>query len=269
MKKLKATIFILVYNNADELETTVNSVFNQTIHEDAEVIISDDGSNNYDTKILERYANYLRGRYENVKINVNEKNIGTVKHLNRVFEMAEGEYLISCSSGDRFYSSTTARDIVDYLDRTGQMIVTTRRVDLFSNGKSKLRPGNWVGFLLKHNPKKLLNYMIRKKNVLSGCCTFYNKRLFVEQGYHDENYHLVEDYPYYVKLLRKGVTIGWMKEPTIIHSIGGVSTGNIHPSIYKDIEFLREDLYKAKDEFDVKTEKFLEKCHQNKHPEEM
>lgn len=266
-KTIKATIFILVYNNANELETTINSVFNQSINDEAEVIISDDGSTNYDIEILEKYANYLRGRYKHVTVNVNEENVGTVKHLNKVFKMAKGQYLFSCSSGDRFYSGTTVEETIGFMEKKDLMIVTSKRVDVYDNGKSRVRPGMRVGWWLKRNPKKLLNYMIRKKNVLSGCCTFYKKELFEQYGYHDERFHLVEDYPYYVNLLRKDVTIGWLASPTVYHSIGGVSTGKVHPSIYSDIELLRDDLFEVKDEFDEKTEAFLVECYDKKHLE--
>ena len=78
--------------------------------------------------------------------------------------------------------------------------------------------------------------MICKKNVLSGCCTFGAKELFETYGYYDEAYHLVEDYPYYVMLLRKKVPFGRANYPAIVHGIGGVSTGKVHPSIYKFLE---------------------------------
>ncbi|MDE6744114.1 MAG: glycosyltransferase [Lachnospiraceae bacterium] len=236
-KKPTVTIYILVYNNAEELPATIESVLKQT-YLDAEVILSDDGSQNYDVNILEQYAAALRKKYGQVRININEKNVGTVKHLNRVLRMADGKYLISCSSGDIFAKEDTVEKIVRTFEQKKTLLLTTRRMDVAS-GKKKVRPSVLVGMLLKFAPNMVLDYMIRKKNVISGCCTFYQKKLFETYGYFDERYHLVEDYPYYVMLLQKKVRFGWSGMVSIHHRIGGVSTGRVHPSIYKDIELMR------------------------------
>lgn len=236
-KKPTVTIYILVYNNAEELPATIESVLKQT-YMDAEVILSDDGSQNYDVSILEQYAAALRKKYGRVRININEKNVGTVKHLNRVLRMADGKYLISCSSGDIFAKEDTVEKIVRTFEQKRTLLLTTRRMDVAS-GKKKVRPSVLVGMLLKVAPNMLLDYMIRKKNMISGCCTFYQKKLFETYGYFDERYHLVEDYPYYVLLLQKKVRFGWSGMVSVHHRIGGVSTGRVHPSIYKDIELMR------------------------------
>lgn len=236
-RKPTVTIYILVYNNAEELPATVASVMKQT-YADAEVIISDDGSQNYDVSILERYAAELRKKYGQVRINLNETNVGTVKHLNRVLHMAEGTYLISCSSGDTFAGEDTVEKIVSAFQRQKTLLLTSRRLDVTPK-KEKVRPPALTGLLLKAAPGMLLDYMVKKKNVISGCCTFYQKELFERYGYFDERYHLVEDYPYYVMLLQKKVRFGWSAMVSVRHRMGGVSTGRIHPSIYKDIELMR------------------------------
>lgn len=236
-KKPTVTIYILVYNNAEELPATIESVMKQT-YPDAEVILSDDGSQNYNISILDQYAAVLRKKYGRVRININEMNVGTVKHLNRVFGMADGKYLISCSSGDVFAKEDTVEKIVGEFEKKKTLLLTTRRLDVMP-GKKKVRPFALTGILLKFAPDILLNYMVRKKNVISGCCTFYQKELFETYGFFDEKYHLVEDYPYYIMLLQKKVRFGWSSMVSVHHRMGGVSTGRIHPSIYKDIELMR------------------------------
>lgn len=238
------TIFILIYNNAGELPATIDSVMQQT-YANAEIILSDDGSKNYDTKILEEHAETLRKKFRQVKVNINEQNVGTVKHLNRVLKMAEGKYLISCSAGDCFAGNNTVEKIVRLFEKKNCMILTTRRDDV-GNNRKKQRPSYLVGIALNLCPGRLLDYMINKKNVISGCCTFYRKDLFEKYGFFDEQYFLVEDYPYYVMLLQKKVRFGWSGMVSIRHRMGGVSTGKVHPAIYQDIERMRENLKNSK-----------------------
>ncbi|HOO79678.1 MAG TPA: glycosyltransferase family 2 protein [Lachnospiraceae bacterium] len=259
-KEPLVTIFVLIYNNPDGLKTTVDSLLNQT-YRNAEILLSDDGSTKYDTAILEDYAKRLRKKYHQVRVNVNDKNVGTVRHLNKVFQMAKGEYLFSCSSGDRFHSNTTVECLVEAFLRKNALIITTRRYDVDKELHHRMKPFILVGMALRLAPRKLMNYMVRKRNLLSGCCTFYRKELFEQYGYHDEDYFLVEDYPYYIDLLRRNIRINWSPLVTIDHEIGGVSTGKVHPGIYRDIELLREKLYPIRSEFDRSTRVFLEKCH--------
>lgn len=236
-KKPTVTIYILIYNNAEELSSTIESVMGQT-YMDAEVIISDDGSRNYDVSILEQHAAELRKKYGQVRININKWNLGTVKHLNKVLKMAEGKYLISCSSGDTFARKDTIEKIIRAFEKKKTLLLTTRRVDVMA-GEKKVRPLALVGLLLKFAPGLLLHYMLNKKNVISGCCTFYQKELFERYGYFDEQYRLVEDYPYYLMLLQKKVRFGWSGMVSIRHRMGGVSTGRVHPGIYYDIETMQ------------------------------
>lgn len=261
MKNKKLTIYILVYNNSDGLEYTINSVMEQDIA-DAEIIISDDGSTNYNLTLLDEYADRLRSKYSRVIVNVNEKNLGTVKHLNKVFSMATGDVLITCSSGDAFANKESVASIVDAFDKTDNLIITSRRIDRYPDHDKK-RPSQLLGLLLAFWPKKLMNYMIRKKNLISGCSTFYRKEIFDKYGILDERYHLVEDYPYYINLLRKGVKIGFLNKAVIVHTMGGVSTGKIHPSIYNDINLMRKDLLECQNEFDKATREFLNSCGKN------
>ena len=61
------TVFILVYNNESGMRQTIDSVISQT-YENIQVIISDDGSNNYDNDTLSVYADELKKKYSNEKI---------------------------------------------------------------------------------------------------------------------------------------------------------------------------------------------------------
>lgn len=253
------SILILVYNNIDGLERTVNSVLAQT-YSSAEIILSDDGSTNYDTSRLTQYADRLRERFPKVILNCNPVNVGTVKHLNRVIAMAEGKYLFNCSSGDQFYDSHTVENLTLQMEAAGASWITGQRMDVYPGGRKKRRPGFLTGFAIKYLPGALLNYMVKKRNVLSGSCTFPSKALFEAYGPYDEAYHLVEDYPYYVMLLQERQMPLWYAKPVIVHEIGGVSTGRVHPSIYKDIEKMREKLLQNPKGLWPGTIAFLRQC---------
>ncbi len=256
MKPL-VTIWILIYNNAKELEETVASVKAQD-YDALEVILSDDCSREYDAALMERYAESLRERFANVRINHNEENLGTVAHINKVIGLSKGKYYISCCSGDRFCSADTVSKVVARMEAGQEKVLACRRVDVYPDGRRKVRPPRWLGAALRFAPGWLLNYMIRKRNLLSGCCTFCSKAVFEEYGLHNTEYRLVEDYTYFVKLLQLGVRIGFTPLAVVEHGIGGVSTGKIHPMVLNDIERFRDKLLESPVGLDAKTICFLE-----------
>ena len=249
------SIWILMYNNAVELDDTVDSIVSQD-YPNAEVIFSDDGSKVTDTEKVERLAEKVRSRGYAAKIFFNKENVGTVAHINSVIDRSEGKYFVSCCPGERFHTSGTVSSIVKEMERNKSLMMTSRRLDVYPD-KIKKRPSVMLGIALKICPKALAGYMVRKRNLISGCCTFESRELFEKYGKYDTSYRLVEDYPYVVDLLRNGVRIDFMNCVTVEHTIGGVSTGNIHPAVIKDIEHMREVLKADRHGLPKSTIKYL------------
>ena len=250
------SIWILMYNNAAELENTVESVVSQD-YPNAEVIFSDDGSKVTDPDKVERMAQKVRDRGYATKIFFNKENMGTVAHINSVIDRSDGKYFVSCCPGERFHTPGTVSAIVNAMEKKKSLMMTSRRLDVYPD-KVKKRPSPMLGIALSLCPKMLAGYMIRKRNLISGCCTFENRELFEKYGKYDTSYRLVEDYPYVVDLLRNGARIDFMNCVTVEHSIGGVSTGNIHPAVIKDIEHMREVLKKDPHGLSKRTVKYLD-----------
>jgi GT2 family glycosyltransferase len=232
---MKTTVLFLSYNNFDEAAVTVDSLMKQS-YTDAEIVLSDDASTKDHAGLIYEAAERLRGHFKNVRVNINEKNMGTVAHMNRLFKEIDNGCIIFCSPGDAFPHADTIANIVKRFEEGGELVITGQRSDI-SGGKKKTRPGALVGAALKCCPKLLMNWMIRNRNLISSCCTAYTKELFEKYGYLDEDYRLLDDFPFIISLLQRGVKIGWTPEVFLEHSMGGgVSTGEeIHPVILKDL----------------------------------
>ena len=249
------SIWILMYNNASELEETVDSVISQD-YSNAEVIFSDDGSKVTDPDKVEAMAEKVRNRGYATKIFFNKENVGTVAHINSVIDRSDGKYFVSCCPGERFHKTSTVSSIVKAMEKKKSLIMTSRRLDVYPD-RVKKRPSPLLGIALSLCPKALAGYMVRKRNLISGCCTFENRELFEKYGKYDTSYRLVEDYPYAVDLLRNGARIDYMNDVTVEHSIGGVSTGKVHPAVIQDIEHMREVLQKDPHGLSKGTVKYL------------
>ncbi len=232
---MKVTVLFLSYNNFDEAEVTVASLMKQS-YTDAEIVLSDDASTKDHAPLIYAAAEKLSTHFKNVRVNINEENMGTVAHMNKLFKQIDSGYIIFCSPGDAFPGEDTIANIVRDFEKSGCLLITGQHKDI-SADRVKTRPGALTGAALKLCPRLLMNYMICRHNLISSCCTAYSTELFKRYGYLDEDYRLLDDYPYYIYLLQRGVRFAYTNEVFLEHSMeGGVSTGDeIHPLILKDL----------------------------------
>ena len=87
------TIVIPSYNHADFIERAIESVFNQT-YKNIEVILIDDGSTDSTKTRVEK----LQKKFSFQAIF--QENIGLSATLNKLIDMASGEYISVCSSDE-------------------------------------------------------------------------------------------------------------------------------------------------------------------------
>ncbi|MCH9614496.1 MAG: hypothetical protein SP1CHLAM54_15430 [Chlamydiia bacterium] len=89
------TVCLSNYNHAKYLEERIPSVL-ESMPEDAEFIITDDGSTDASVQILKR----LQKRDQRIKLRLNAKNQGVISSVNAMLEIAKGEYISFISSDD-------------------------------------------------------------------------------------------------------------------------------------------------------------------------
>lgn len=89
----RVTVRMSAYNHEKYVEQAILSIVNQT-YQDFELIVIDDGSRDRTPKILERLSNEYGFRYER------QENMGVVRTINKIAQMARGEYFTGCASDD-------------------------------------------------------------------------------------------------------------------------------------------------------------------------
>ena len=97
----------------------------------AEIILSDDGSTKYDTSELNKYAEELKKVFADVRININEQNVGTVKHLNKIISMDKND-------------KTKVENLVKGLKKQDFLA----NVNLFNLKQSLIKPNNLISSFL-------------------------------------------------------------------------------------------------------------------------
>lgn len=97
MKEIKVSIIVPVYNTKKEyLKECLNSLVEQTIKDDIEIIVIDDGSTNIECiKICGEYAE----KYSNLRV-IHQKNQGLGKTRNNGIKIAKGKWIMFVDSDD-------------------------------------------------------------------------------------------------------------------------------------------------------------------------
>ncbi|BDM62764.1 hypothetical protein NFHSH190041_02160 [Shewanella sp. NFH-SH190041] len=234
------SIIVLTYNNWKLLNNALTSISNQKAENyNIEVIISDDGTNDFDVNYVIEMLKTLK-LYDITKIIINKNNLGTVKSFNNAIKSATGNIIIPLSADDFFYNEISLNKIVEFFKKNPSTLIATSLQVPFDEDREYAPLIQKKHYNLFENNNKLLRHITIKRNIISGASTYYRKELFSKYGYFDESYRLLEDYPFYLKILSNGESIGLIKEKTVKYRKGGVSTGNIiHPQLDIDLRKAR------------------------------
>ena len=226
MRKIKKiSIITLTYKNWRLLDRAINSVRLQVIENKYEVeyFIVDDGTEDFDqTQVKSNLINFPYKHH----IFINHKNIGTVKSFNRALLKTSGELIIPLSADDEFYDENVVNDIVTHFENTNNLIITGIRIPI-TLGKEL------EGFPLirdRHlfsDRDALLNRIALRGNIISGASTYYHRKIFDQIGLFDENYRLLEDFPFYLKALRNDIDIELYERKTIKCGMKGISSNGV------------------------------------------
>ena len=103
-----------------KLVRTLNSIVAQK-NVDFEIIIADDGSDNYDEMFYRDY--FSSHSFCNYRFSRLIKNGGTVNNLLCALELAHGDYVYCISPGDLLYDETTLSDLLAFIKKKGSEIV--------------------------------------------------------------------------------------------------------------------------------------------------
>ena len=224
------SVIVLCYKNFQYIYEAIASVLSQE-YPKLELLISDDGSSDFPKEELDAYVQmHRRENIISVKFNHNEKNIGTVKHLNRAVGLTTGEYVMSLSADDVIEDSAGVMRYVEGLEARSDADILMAQTAMYNEDMDELQyyfvqPHIRDLLLGKQNDDQLLNELVQHA-YLPSVSTFFKKTFFEKYGKFDESYDLVEDWSLHLRLAREHIPIVYLDFPSIRHRSGGVSHGN-------------------------------------------
>jgi len=211
--KPKITVITVVYNGADTIKETIESVINQT-YANIEYIIIDGSSTDGSRELIEGYNAHLTQF-------ISEPDEGIYDAMNKGIDLATGEWLLFLNSGDTLFNSNTLELVFQREIATKSIIYGA--VSLNSSHKV-LRPMRFTKFNL----------------IIWGTRVLCHQSIIVRRdivSHYNTKYELKGELDWYFKLLdsTNKSEREIMHEPICTYQLGGIGEQRIYRNVWEHI----------------------------------
>ena len=224
------TILVVSYNNFNYIFETLDSIFEQT-YNNIQLIISDDASSYFDKDILQSYINKkVHPGIKEIIINVNDVNMGTVRHIEKLHKMATGELITVIAADDKYADKCAIEWLVnEYNSYEGKVPIITSLLAMSDSKLKKIKSiftsPEQVQLINSANLNKLFEEMAYHCFIPSSG-TIVKKAIYDKYGSIADKYTYVEDWSSHLIWVRNGELMRCVNKVTVLHRDGGISHGN-------------------------------------------
>jgi len=218
------SVLVLSYNNLNYMNECLSSILQQN-YPNIEIIVSDDFSTDYKKEDIEQFINdNKKDNIVNYVINQNSSNLGIVKNLNKAIGLATGNYFINIACDDVLYDSEVISSIVNYFRDTNYLVLAGYVAQFDEQLKECLMTTPTWQYIKYTFGNSIDCYkQLCAGNFIPSPGVSYKRELINRYGMYDEEYRLLEDYPRWLYLTRKGCSIGFLQQYTVKYRKGGIS----------------------------------------------
>lgn len=170
-----------IYNSADYLKKTINSIINQT-YQNWELIAIDDCSSDDSYQIVKSFSH----QDSRIKVYRNQKNLGICGNRNVGISHATGQYLAFCDDDDLFNPNLLQDNVailkknpqIDMLKFGRELISVNNNNQIFKKNATKME----ITGLIKGEKKYDKYFLIRQSDILYNLWNgLYRKELLIKE----------------------------------------------------------------------------------------
>ncbi len=236
------SVAIVCYNNANLLKDCLDSILIQN-YPAIEIIVADDKSNDFDAEKIKGYIEANKTDcVKSVSVYQNEVNLGTVKNVNTVISKTTGKYIKVIAADDKFHDENVLQKAKDALTKSKAGIIVG---NVMKCDQNMLNPVRYKS-KFQENLNKFEPHRIFKKlcvhNEIVACGVFFERRFFDTYGLYDENYKLMEDWPKWLEITKKGCSIVYHDFYTVDYRANGGIGTSINPVYMADKKRVLENI---------------------------
>lgn len=216
------SIVVITYNFENIIEECLNSILSQN-DTNIELIISDDCSKDKTIEVCKKWEEKNKDKFK-IKILESQQNEGVVKNINKGAKETSGEW-VKFLAGDDLLAENSLKNFREFIKKNQEAEVIFSKVHSFfieSNQKrfKEILPHDLEFYKLDN--KKQLN-IILEENHICAPSVIMKKNLLESMNYFDERFKMIEDYPFWIKLLKNNIKFYFLSEITVFYRISSNS----------------------------------------------
>lgn len=218
------TVITVVFNGAETLRDTIESVVKQGYH-NIEHIIIDGGSSDATLDILKQYDHVI-------DYWLSEKDRGIYDAMNKGIALSSGEYVGMLNADDMFADENAVQDIADRF--------CTAKVDAVFSCLDIVDKNNLNKILRKYRVAKLNSTLLRI-GVMPAHPTFYCKKsCYKDGGMYKTDYKIAADFEMLTRLLiRQKISWSFIEKVMVTMRSGGLSNSGFMARVKLNREIVR------------------------------
>ena len=215
------SVVMCAYNGLPYINEAVESIFRQT-YKNWELIICDDGSNDGTREWLSE--NY--GQHAQIRLYLNEKNLGYVGNKNYGHTLAKGEWITQLDNDDLYHP--------DKLQQQVEVIMTHKDIRMIGCGYFRLEQNGET-----NEPKKVDHDFVIDKRPNEGYPFWFpsllvHKSVYEKFGYYNEYFAgALGDDVYWTNKANSMFPIYMLKAPLYYYRNNPTSITNVHGNLRK------------------------------------
>jgi GT2 family glycosyltransferase len=226
------SIIIVTFNNLDYTKLCLNSIFEKTAYPNYELIVVDNGSMDGTKKYLLK----LKDEHSNIKVILNEENLGFAKANNIGIMASDGEYVIFLNN-DTIVTRGWISGLIKYFKDPSVGMVGPVTNSIGNEAKINIDYRD-----LSELDRFAENYTTQNRgisfeiSVLALYCAMISKKVIDKVGLLDEQFSvgMFEDDDLAVRLKNEGFKL-ICAEDVFIHHFGGATLSSLSPEEYQRI----------------------------------
>lgn len=148
MKLFKVSVVVLVYNHQDFIIQCLESIVNQVVDFNIELIISNDCSNDNSAEIINNFISNTKKEHIEFKFYNHKINLGAAKNFKFALEQATGQYIALCEGDDFWIDHNKTQLQSDFLDKNNKYFVHFSDAFVYDNDTN-----TYTEFYFQHSVK--------------------------------------------------------------------------------------------------------------------
>lgn len=216
------TVITVVFNGAETLRDTIESVMKQS-YGNIEYIIIDGGSTDATIEILKQYDHMI-------DYWLSEKDNGIFDAMNKGIALSSGDYIGILNSDDLFSGTDVLQAVADRF--------AGAKVDAVFSCLNIVDKDHLEKILRKYRVSKF-NSVLLRIGIMPAHPTFYCKRSCYEDGPYRTDYKIAADFEMMVRLLvRQKISWSFINKVTVTMRSGGLSNSGFISKIKLNLEIV-------------------------------